>query len=119
MEQTFLEFVSARKKAVIEMQEKDIEKYLVELVKNLGGWALKFVSPGVSGVPDRLILIPGGRMFFAELKRPGARPRPLQIAVHQRLRRLGFEVYVIDSKEKAEEVVSCAIRTSHLPADGD
>ena len=88
------------------MQEKDIEKYLVEQVKKQGGWALKFISPGVSGVPDRIVLLPDGRMFFAEVKRPGAKTRPLQLAIHKKLKMLGFTVYVLDDREQIETILS-------------
>ena len=60
------------------MREKEIEQRLVQAVKDMGGIAPKFVSPGLDGVPDRLILLPGGHMAFAELKAPGQTPRPLQ-----------------------------------------
>lgn len=60
-------------------------------------WAVKFVSPGLSGVPDRLLLIPGGRVAFAELKAPGGRLRPLQVRRKAQLEAMGFPVYVIDS----------------------
>lgn len=59
-------------------------------------WAVKFVSPGLSGVPDRLLLIPGGRVAFAELKAPGGRLRPLQVRRKAQLEAMGFPVYVID-----------------------
>lgn len=88
------------------MQEKDIEKYLVEQVKKQGGWALKFISPGVSGVPDRIVLLPDGCMFFAEVKRPGAKARPLQLAIHKKLKMLGFTVYVLDDREQIETILS-------------
>lgn len=88
------------------MQEKDIEKYLVEQVKKQGGWALKFISPGVSGVPDRIVLLPDGRMFFAEVKRPGAKARPLQLVIHKKLKMLGFTVYVLDDCEQIETILS-------------
>ena len=78
------------------MREKDIEKRLVRAVKDMGGIAPKFVSPGLDGVPDRLILIPGGRLAFAGLKAPGQTPRPLQQHRIGELRRLGFRVYIID-----------------------
>ena len=60
----------------------------------------KFVSPSFAGMPDRLILMPGGMMAFAELKAPGMKPRALQMARHEMLRRLGFRVYVIDGIEQ-------------------
>ena len=80
--------------------EKDIEKKLVKAVKSMGGIAPKLVSPGFDGMPDRLILLPGGIMDFAELKASGKKPRPLQIARHRLLRKLGFKVYVIDNPEQ-------------------
>ena len=82
------------------MRETEIEKRLVREVRRAGGIAPKFVSPNWAGMPDRLILLPDGRMAFAELKAPGRRPRPLQAARHRMLRRLGFRVYVIDGIEK-------------------
>ena len=78
------------------MREKEIEKRLVRAVKDMGGIAPKFVSPGHDGVPDRLILLPGGHMAFAELKAPGQTPRPLQRHRIGELRHLGFRVYIID-----------------------
>ncbi len=78
------------------MREKEIEKRLVRAVKDMGGIAPKFVSPGLDGVPDRLILLPGGHMAFAELKAPGQMPRPLQQHRIEQLRQLGFRVYIID-----------------------
>lgn len=60
------------------MLEKHIEQRLVTEVKKMGGMALKFVSPGFDGVPDRLILLPKGKLAFIELKAPGKRLRPLQ-----------------------------------------
>ena len=63
------------------MREKDIEKYLRDRIREIGGKAYKFVSPGNNGVPDRLVCLPGGRVVFVELKAPGQGPRPVQ--VHQ------------------------------------
>lgn len=79
------------------MNEKDIERKLVVTVENAGGIAPKLVSPGFAGMPDRLILLPGGHMAFAELKAPGQKPRPLQLSRHRLLRKLGYRVYVIDN----------------------
>ena len=84
--------------------ERDVERALIRAVRKAGGMCLKFVSPGYAGVPDRLCLLPGGRIFFAEVKRPGVKPRALQLKRHSELRRLGMEVYVIDSKEECDGV---------------
>lgn len=93
------------------MRERDIERRFRGLVRKAGGVALKLVCPGFDGMPDRIVLMPEGRVSFAEIKRPGAVPRPLQEARHRMLRDLGFQVFVIDSIEKAEEVAD-AIQTS-------
>lgn len=82
------------------MKEKNIETRLVRAVRNMGGLAPKWVSPGLDGVPDRIILLPGGHIAFAELKAPGKKPRPLQEKRIGQLRGLGFPVYVIDSAEQ-------------------
>ena len=87
------------------MREKIIEKELVRAVKDKGGIAPKFTSPGFDGMPDRLVLLPGGRMGFVELKAPGRKPRPLQLVRHRLLRRLGFKVYVIDGIEQIDGVL--------------
>ena len=80
--------------------ERLIEQRLVTAVKDKGGIAPKFVSPSFAGMPDRLVLLPGGVFAFAELKAPGMKPRALQVARHRMLRELGFKVYVIDGIEQ-------------------
>jgi len=82
------------------MREKYIEQKLIKAVKVAGGLALKFMSPGYNGVPDRLILLPGGIVAFAEIKASGSKPRPLQERRHEMLRQLGFKVYVIDDESQ-------------------
>ncbi|ENC2022833.1 VRR-NUC domain-containing protein [Escherichia albertii] len=79
-------------------RESLIEKYLVAEVKKAGGVALKFVSPGRRSVPDRIVLLPGGRIVFVECKAPGKPARADQLREHERLRALGFTVVVLDSK---------------------
>ncbi|MDO5151771.1 MAG: VRR-NUC domain-containing protein [Eubacteriales bacterium] len=79
------------------MREKEIEKKLTQAVKHMGGICPKFVSPSFDGMPDRIVLLPKGHMAFVEVKAPGEKPRPLQMARHRLLRRLGFRVYVLDS----------------------
>lgn len=88
------------------MREKDIERKLVSAVRAAGGLAPKWVAPGLDGVPDRIILLPGGRIAFAELKAPGGKPRPLQEVRIGQLRKLGFRVYVIDSIEQIGGVLN-------------
>lgn len=88
------------------MREKQIEQKLVKAVRIAGGIAPKFVSPGLDGVPDRLILLPGGHLAFAELKVPGEIPRPLQRHRIGQLRQLGFRVYIIDNTEQIGGVLN-------------
>ena len=72
--------------------EKDIEKKLIDMVEGYGGLCLKWVCPGWSGVPDRIILLPGGHIIFAETKRPkGGKASKLQEWWVDRLNRLGFK----------------------------
>ena len=78
------------------MREKEIEKKLTQETKKRGGLALKFVSPGFDGMPDRIVLMPEGKMAFVEVKAPGKRPRPLQMARQKLIRSLGFLVFVLD-----------------------
>ena len=82
------------------MREKVIEQKLVAAVKKNGGMCPKFTSPGFDGMPDRLILMPGGRFAFVEVKAPGLKPKPLQAARHKLLHRLGFRVFVLDDESK-------------------
>ncbi|MDO5304381.1 MAG: VRR-NUC domain-containing protein [bacterium] len=79
------------------MREKFIEEKLKKAAKEKGGLCLKFVSPGFDGVPDRIILMPGGIMAFAELKAPGKKLRPLQERRKRQLESLGFSVFCIDN----------------------
>jgi hypothetical protein len=90
------------------MRENVIEAYLRDRVKTIGGKAYKFISPGNSGVPDRLVLLPGGKSIFIELKASGKVPTTIQIQQHRKIRALGFTVLIIDSKEKVDEFIrSC------------
>ncbi len=87
------------------MQERQIERKLKDAVKDRGGLALKFVSPGTVGVPDRIVLAPGGRVYFIELKAPGKSLSPKQVKMAAVLERLGHQVRVIDSLEKVKRFV--------------
>ena len=93
------------------MREKAIEQQLRTTVKGMGGIALKFVSPGMSGVPDRLILLPGKRIAFVEVKAPGETMRPLQVKRKRQLEALGFSVYCIDHSDQIGGVLD-EIRSS-------
>lgn len=93
------------------MREKTIEQKLVTAVKKHGGICPKFVSPGFDGMPDRILLLPHGRFAFVEVKAPGEKPRPLQLARHRLLRRLGFKVYVLDSEEQIGGIIDAVQST--------
>ena len=93
------------------MKEKAIEKKLVQAVKAAAGIAPKLVSPGFDGMPDRIVLLPSGHIGFVEVKAPGEKPRPLQLARHEMLRRLGFQVYLLDSIEQIGGVIDEILST--------
>lgn len=92
--------------------EKTLEAWFVAQVRRAGGRAYKFVSPGQRSVPDRLILLPGGCGFFVELKRRGAKATPKQLLEHDKLRSLGFRVYLCDSKESLSQVLADELRNT-------
>ena len=98
-------WVTQLKNEVDFMREKVIEQRLVKAVKGLGGISPKFVSPGLSGMPDRIVLLPDGKVGFVEVKAPGKKPRAMQIVRHKQLRALGFKVYVLDGEEQIERII--------------
>ena len=87
------------------MREKQIEKELVNAVKAEGGICPKLICPGMNGMPDRLVLLPGCRIGFVEVKAPGKKPRPLQTNRHRMLRKLGFAVFVLDDPEQISMII--------------
>ena len=87
------------------MREKQIEQRLVKAVKALNGMCPKLVSPGTDGMPDRMVLLPGCRIGFVEVKAPGKEPRPLQTQRHKQLRALGFPVFVLDDPEQVPRIL--------------
>ena len=93
------------------MREKQIEQKLVKAIKDMGGIAPKFASPGFDGMPDRIVLLPDGHMAFVEVKAPGKKPRPLQQVRHILLRRLGFKVYILDNEQQIGVILD-EIRTT-------
>ena len=88
------------------MRERDIEKYLREQVRKVGGRAYKWESPGNAGVPDRIVIFPGNQIIFVELKAPGKKPTKLQISQHRKLAELDCTVLVIDSKEGVDDFIN-------------
>ena len=88
------------------MREKTVEAKLVAAVKAVGGLALKFISPGFDGMPDRLVLLPNGILAFVELKAPGKKMRPLQVRRKNQIEALGFSVYCIDRPEQIGGVLN-------------
>jgi len=86
------------------MLERTIERRLVNKTKEAGGLAIKWTAPGFSGVPDRIVFLPEGRIIFVELKAPGKPLAPLQERVHRLLAKLGADVRTIDSVEGVDEV---------------
>lgn len=87
------------------MREKQIEQKLVRTVKSAGGICPKLVSPGMDGMPDRMILLPGARIGFVEVKAPGLKPTPLQEQRHRALRALGFPVFLLDDPERISWII--------------
>lgn len=85
--------------------EKKLDKSLKNLVEiQLKGWCIKLLAIHISGLPDRLCLLPGGIIFFAEIKTTNKKPRKIQYWVHAKLRQLGFSVYVIDCTENINNI---------------
>lgn len=97
------------------MRERDIEAHLVKRVNELGGEVRKIQWIGRIGAPDRLVMLPDwepspgnrySRTFWVELKAPGAKPRPSQLREHERMRKMGQRVEVIDSIDGVEELLA-------------
>ena len=87
------------------MLEREIEKALVRQIRNHGGIAPKLTSPNNAGMPDRLIILPPGKVCFVELKAPGKKPRPLQVRQMERLTQLGCMVRIIDHPNQIQELI--------------
>ena len=82
------------------MLERTVERYLVDMVKELGGKAYKFTSPGHSGVSDRIVVLPGGRVWFVELKSPTGSLTPLQKVFARDIKDLKGNYACLHSKEE-------------------
>ncbi|WP_446898820.1 VRR-NUC domain-containing protein [Clostridium sp. LBM24168] len=87
------------------MLESKVENRLKVEVEKCGGMALKFVSPGLAGVADRIVLMPKGKVAFVELKAPGKKMRALQLKRKKQLETLGFKVYLIDSFKAVNDFI--------------
>jgi len=85
------------------MLEKDIEAYLTRKVRDAGGRAYKFVSPAHRGVSDRIVVLPGGRIWFVEVKQMGGRLSPLQRVFLDEIKGLGCNYEIVWSKEDVDE----------------
>lgn len=86
--------------------EKVIERSLNKTIKDLGGWSIKLLSSFIKGLPDRVCLLPKGKIIFVEVKSTGKKPTKAQQLVHKRLTELGFKVYVIDKIHDIDELVN-------------
>ena len=86
-------------------EEKKLEQKLVKAVRDIGGLALKFVSPGCDGIPDRLILIAYGKVAFVEVKAKGKKPRPIQIRRINQIKNLGFLVFILDDEKDIPSII--------------
>ena len=87
------------------MTEKELESKLVKAVKAMGGICPKLTSPGMHGMPDRLVLLPNGKIAFVEVKRHGKLPTKLQQVQHGKLKTLGFKVYVLDQPSQIQKIL--------------
>ena len=87
------------------MRESTIENYLVERVKAMGGEVRKVKWIGRNGAPDRIVML-NGKTIFIELKAPGEKAKPHQVREHERMRRMGQRVEVVDSCERVDEVLA-------------
>jgi len=99
-------------KQTTKVSEKSIEQKLVQRIKKNKGMALKLVSPGCAGVPDRLILFFPGKCAFVEVKEKGKKPRKLQLKRHEQLRQMGFKVFVLDDEEQIEGIIKEVLNES-------
>lgn len=96
------------------MRERDLELYLKQQVVKAGGICWKWTSPGLSGVPDRIVILPGGLTTYVELKAPGKKPTKLQEQRHKTLRALGADVFVLDSIEGVDVFMVYAKKVSDM-----
>ena len=88
------------------ISEKVLEKSLAKQVQELGGWAIKLPAYLIAGLPDRLLLMPNGRAYFAEVKSTGETPKRLQQVIINKIKKLGFEVFIISDNATLDEAIN-------------
>lgn len=86
-------------------EEGKIEQRFRKKAAAKGGWVIKFTPVGLRGLPDRIVLIKGGRIAFIEFKAPGQKPRPLQLKRKRQLEGFGFACYICDSNIVADRIL--------------
>lgn len=86
--------------------ESDVEEYLISQIRGVGGECLKWTSPAMRGIPDRLIFLPGRLFEIVETKTKGGTLDPLQRFVHKMLLKVGFVVWVIWNYEQVDDFMT-------------
>ncbi len=94
------------------IREREVESYLIKRVGMLGYKCIKFIPDQVNGMPDRMILLPGSRVLWVELKTKGGALSEIQKLRHRELREQGHEVVVVWNKEQVDELVQSLASTS-------
>lgn len=89
------------------ISEKDLERTFSEhLNRTKKVWVIKLLSTFVKGLPDRMVICQGGYVGFAEIKTTGKKPTKIQSCIHEKLRALGFTVFVIDDSESRDRAIT-------------
>lgn len=105
------------------ISEKDLERTFTEkLNRTKKVWVIKLLSTFIKGLPDRMILCQGGYVGFAEIKTTGKKPTKIQTYIHEKLRALGFTVFVIDDSESRDNAITFFLRNvkeiNNVPGKG-
>ena len=90
--------------------EKSIEAKLKKKVERASGMCLKLFSPMFTGLPDRIVLLPPGKVAFVEVKMKGKKPTARQLFVHHALRRIGFAVFVLDDEADIDGIIESILQ---------
>lgn len=89
--------------------EKLVERKLVELTTLNGGMCIKLLSFHMIGLPDRLCIFPKAKLVFVETKTTKQKARPIQLFMHDKIRKLGFRVEVADTVDKVINIIQDVI----------